>query len=81
MKYLLVTAFLFLNGCSSIIEHESNIQVGQSSSYCNQLRMQCSAKQADIVGSNGQYSEWENRDGSIGSLATNNSLSLMSTLR
>lgn len=66
MKYLLMTVFLFLNGCSSIIEHESKIQVGQSSSYCNQLRMQCSANPGDIVGSNGQYAEWQNRDGSIG---------------
>lgn len=71
MKYLLVTVFLFLNGCSSIVEHESNIQVGQNSSYCNQFKMQCSAKQGDIVGSNGQYSEWENRDGSIGCSCNN----------
>ena len=71
MKYLLVTVFLFLSGCSNIVEHESNIQVGQNSSYCNQLKMQCSAKQGDIVGSNGQYSEWESRDGSIGCSCNN----------
>jgi hypothetical protein len=77
MKYVLLASFLCLSGCSTskisqnLVEHKSNIQVGNSPSYCNQTRMQCSVQLGDIAGSNGHYSEWKNKDGSIGCSCNN----------
>ncbi|GGW73720.1 hypothetical protein [Alteromonas halophila] len=72
MKCLLMCGLVILGGCSSgsvdhaVVEDISNIDVGGSASYCNQLRMECTSQAGQIAGANGHYTEWENADGSIG---------------